>query len=81
MAVRQTRRQPANGLSEYERGLRALQGVPVSDEDPADFWGPDWKEKLEVSDAEIAAGRTERFESDEAFLRALMALGAKCADV
>lgn len=81
MVVKPTRRQPRDGLSEHERGLRALQAVPTSDEDPADFWGPDWKEKLETGDADIAAGRIERFEGDEAFLRALMALGAKCADV
>jgi hypothetical protein len=73
-------RQP-DDLTEYDRGLRALQNAPISDEDPADFWGPDWEQKLQESAADIAAGRVERFESDEEFLRALMALGAKRAGI
>jgi hypothetical protein len=79
MVAKRPRRRRLAELTEYERGLRALQAAPLSDEDPADFWGPDWEQKLAESDADIAAGRITRVEGDEAFLRALMALGAKCA--
>ncbi|MGD9890414.1 MAG: hypothetical protein AB7R89_00600 [Dehalococcoidia bacterium] len=81
MVARRARRQSQHGLTEYERGLQTLRNAPISEEDPADFWGPDWERKLGDGDADIAAGRIERFESDEAFLRALMALGAKRADL
>ena len=79
MAAKRSRWLPDEGLTEYERGLRALQNVPLSDEDPAGFWGPDWQQKLAESDADIAAGRIERFESDEEFLKALGALAAESA--
>lgn len=74
MVAKQSRRS-SDGLTEYERGLRALQAVPEGDEDPAEFWGPDWRERIAESDADIAAGRTEFFASTEDFLAALRASG------
>ena len=35
------------------------------------FWTPEWQEGEREVDADLAAGRVERFESDEAFLKAL----------
>jgi hypothetical protein len=77
MVRKRHRRGSLNGLTEYERGLLALENAPLSDEDPAEFWGSDWKAKLDKGDMDVAAGRIERFEGDDAFLRALMSLGAK----
>jgi hypothetical protein len=51
----------------------ASRGLPESDEDPAEFWGPDWKEKLDHARADAAAGRGDLFLSDEEFLAALEA--------
>lgn len=81
MVRNRRQRQRFNGLTEYERGLLALENAPLSQEDPADFWGSDWRAQLEQGDADIAAGRIERVEGDVALLRALMSLGAKRADV
>jgi hypothetical protein len=41
------------------------------DPDQAWFWTPEWQAKEREADADIAAGRVTRFESDEEFLRAL----------
>jgi hypothetical protein len=41
------------------------------DPDQAWFWTPEWQAKEREADADKAAGRVERFESDEAFLAAL----------
>jgi AbrB family looped-hinge helix DNA binding protein len=35
------------------------------------FWTPEWQEGEREVDPDLAAGRVERFESDEAFLKAL----------
>jgi hypothetical protein len=35
------------------------------------FWTPEWQAKEREADEDIAAGRGERFESDEEFLAAL----------
>ena len=49
----------------------ALANLEESDEDPALFWGPDWKEHLEEALAEAAKGRGDTFYSEEEFLKAL----------
>ena len=49
----------------------ALASLEESDEDPALFWGPDWKEQLEAACAEAAEGRGDTFYSEEEFLKAL----------
>ena len=59
MASKRPRRRRLAELTEYERGLRVLQRAPMSDEDPADFWGPDWEQKLAESDAEIVPRRRD----------------------
>lgn len=65
------RRQPAKEMTEHERFLAMLESLPVSDEDPAVFWGPDWRERLEESIRQVEAGECTFYESDEAFLRSL----------
>ncbi len=55
----------------------AAQALPVDqdqDEDDTDqawFWTPEWQEGERRADADLAAGRVTRFDSDEAFLEAL----------
>lgn len=44
------------------------RATPVSDEDPAMFWGADWKDRIERAKAQAEAGDGLFFESDEAFL-------------
>jgi hypothetical protein len=72
------RRTKHTGQTEYERVKAMLDALPVSDEAPALFWGPDWKEKLQESLDDVAAGRVERFYSDEEFLAALERLHHEC---
>lgn len=50
--------------------LRGIIKGPV-DPDQAWFWTPEWQAKEQEADADMAAGRVERFESDEALLAAL----------
>ena len=50
--------------------LRGIIKGPI-DPDQAWFWTPEWQEKEREADADKAAGRAERFESDEAFTAAL----------
>ena len=49
----------------------ALANLEESDEDPALFWGTDWKEQLEEARTEAAEGRGDIFYSEEEFLMAL----------
>lgn len=49
----------------------ALANLEESDEDPALFWGPDWKEQLEEARAEAVEGQGDTFYSEEEFLTAL----------
>jgi hypothetical protein len=50
--------------------LRGIIKGPI-DPDQAWFWTPEWQAKEREADADKAAGRVERFESDEAFMAAL----------
>jgi hypothetical protein len=50
--------------------LRGIIKGPI-DPDQACFWTPEWQAKEQEADADKAAGRMERFESDEALLAAL----------
>jgi len=43
----------------------------VIDASQAWFWTPEWQRGEREADADLAAGRSERFESDEEFLAAL----------
>jgi hypothetical protein len=65
---------PDEPAAKLPAGLRDL---PESDEDPALFWGPDWKEKLDEALADAETGRGETFYSDEEFLAALEADSAR----
>lgn len=64
--------------TEDARVKAMLDALPPSDEDPALFWGPNWKEDLQESEEDIAAGRVEHFDSDEEFLAALERIHAAC---
>jgi hypothetical protein len=46
---------------------------PAEERDPGQawFWMPQWQAMEREADADLAAGRFTRFESDEEFLRAL----------
>ena len=48
-----------------------LRPQKLVDASQAWFWTPEWQAKEREADADIAAGRGERFESDEEFLAAL----------
>ncbi len=48
-----------------------LRPQKLIDATQAWFWTPEWQEGEREVDADLAAGRVERFESDGAFLKAL----------
>ena len=48
-----------------------LRPKKLIDASQAWFWTPEWQAKEREADEDIAAGRFERFESDEEFLAAL----------
>jgi hypothetical protein len=56
-----------------EAYLEAWAAMNAEEQDPdqAWFWTPEWQAKEREADADIAAGRVTRFESDEEFLDAL----------
>jgi hypothetical protein len=62
-------------LGEYLRRLREAWAArltsDVHDADQAWFWTPEWQAGECAVNADRAAGRSIRYESDEAFLRAL----------
>ena len=65
-------------MTDYEAVKLALSKVEtISDEEMAAFWGPDWKEREREADESIAAGRVERFYSEEEFIAALEAIDAE----
>jgi hypothetical protein len=41
------------------------------DPDQAWFWAPEWQAGERAADVDLAAGRSRRFDSDEAFVKAL----------
>lgn len=51
--------------------LRGEQMADPQDPDQAWFWTEEWQEKEREADEDIAAGRVEHFDSDDAFLAAL----------
>lgn len=57
--------------TEEEAFLAALAKVPVSDEDPETFWGPNWKEEWERAEAERAAGPRQVYYTLDEFFAAL----------
>jgi hypothetical protein len=63
--------------TEHERVKAMLDALPQSDEDPALFWGPNWKQAGEEAEEDIRAGRVEVFLSDEEFLAALERIAKK----
>jgi AbrB family looped-hinge helix DNA binding protein len=60
------------GVEIVEDGI-LLRPMKVIDASQAWFWTPEWQEGERQADADIAAGRVERFESDEEFIAALKA--------
>jgi hypothetical protein len=50
--------------------LRGIINGPL-DPDQAWFWTPDWQRKEHEADADKAAGKADRFDSDDDFLAAL----------
>jgi len=50
-----------------------LRPMKMIDASQAWFWTPEWQAMEREADEDIAAGRVERFESDEDFLAALEA--------
>jgi hypothetical protein len=63
--------------TEDEAARAALAAVPVSDEDPALFWGPDWKQALEEAEKEMKSGPRRIFFSEEEFFAALDELSSR----
>jgi hypothetical protein len=61
---------PDNAVEGAAVLLRGIIKGPI-DPDQAWFWTPEWQAKEREADADKAAGRVERFESDEAFMAAL----------
>jgi bifunctional DNA-binding transcriptional regulator/antitoxin component of YhaV-PrlF toxin-antitoxin module len=53
-----------------ENGI-LLRVRKVIDASQAWFWAPEWQQREQQADADIDAGRFDRYESDEAFLAAL----------
>jgi AbrB family looped-hinge helix DNA binding protein len=50
-----------------------LRPMKVIDATQAWFWTPEWQEGERQADEDLAAGRFDRYESDEEFLAALKA--------
>ncbi len=50
-----------------------LRPMKVIDATQAWFWTPEWQEGERQADEDLAAGRFDRYESDEEFLAALRA--------
>ena len=67
MVAKRQRRGQQEYTTADEVARAALATVPVDDEDPTEFWGPDfWNVKREI-EVEAAAGRRRIFYSDEEF--------------
>ena len=65
------------GMTEEEYLRRLIEawgaGLPEGERDPdqAWFWTPEWQAGEKAADADLAAGRSTVYDSDEAFLKAL----------
>ena len=68
VAKRKKRRTFANA---DEAARAALAAVPVTDEDPAVFWGPDWKGQLEEAEADRQTGPRKVYYSLDEFFASL----------
>ena len=58
-----------------------LRPCKLIDASQAWFWTPEWQEGERQADEDLAAGRSERFESGEDFLRALSRWQSEAANV
>jgi hypothetical protein len=66
------RRRPKRAKqTEYERVKAMLDALPPSDEDPALYWGPNWKEELERDRAEYEAGPKRVYYTLDEFIASL----------
>lgn len=81
MVAKRQRRTRDDGLNEYERGLRTLQALAESDEDPAQFWGPNWQQLDDAAEADEREGRVDHAVSFEEFVEMLMNPDSTRADV
>lgn len=52
-------------------GAAVLLEEIAEDPDQAGFWTREWRQKEREADADLAAGRFDRYETDEDFLAAL----------
>ena len=50
------RRAKRGEQTEWERAKAMLDALPPSDEDPAIFWGPNWKQEMDETQTEYEAG-------------------------
>ena len=60
-----------------ERAIRAAQSAPNPDPSQAWFWTPEWQAGEREVDADLAAGHTQFFESEDEFFAALDGIPAK----
>jgi hypothetical protein len=60
-----------------ERAIRAAQSAPNPDPSQAWFWTPEWQAGEREADADLAAGHTQFFESEDGFFAALDGIPAK----
>ncbi|NJC72879.1 AbrB/MazE/SpoVT family DNA-binding domain-containing protein [Planosporangium thailandense] len=60
-----------NLLVDVQDGRIVLTPATLVARDQAWFWTPEWQAKESESDADLAAGRSVRHTSDEAFLASL----------
>jgi hypothetical protein len=62
--------------------ISEMEGVDLSEsEDPAVFWGANWKAEMEKALAQVEAGQTTRFDNFEAFIAHLEQIPPSDADV
>jgi hypothetical protein len=62
---------PEEYLRRFVEAWAAQLADEPHDPDQAWFWTPEWQAGERAADADLAAGRSSRYDSDEALLRAL----------
>jgi hypothetical protein len=62
---------PEEFLRRFIEAWAALLTDESHDPDQAWFWTPEWQAGERAADADLAAGRSSRYDSDEAFAKAL----------